>query len=605
MCGIIGYKGNRKASKLLLAGLKRLEYRGYDSVGMAVINKEQITLKKDIGKVEETAKKLGFEDMGGTIGIAHTRWSTHGKSSKENAHPHLSNNGKIAVVHNGIVENYRELRAFLENKGFKFKSETDSEAIPILIEHYLNTEKDTPLAFRKALLALKGSYALAMVLQDEPRIFFARENSPLVIGIQTSNGNAAGNESGNETKIGNEFFIASDVPAFLEQTNKVVYLDDGEYGYADSQLHVFHTKTNKEKNKKIDIINWTVEQAQKQSYPHFMLKEINEQAETVKKAVEQPAELINRATENIKDAFGVFLVGCGTSYHACVSASYQFSHIAHKHVNVVLASEFRNYEEFLTDKTLIIAVSQSGETADLLDAVKTAKKKSSKIMSIVNVMGSTLQRISDLSIMMRSGPEICVVSTKSYTAQLAILLLLAYSTAGKLDEGKKLIIKTGEHIKEIIEQNTEKIIELAEKTKKANSYFLIGRDLAYPSALEGALKLKETSYIHAEGFAGGELKHGTIALIEKNSPVIILSTETTRETIRSNAEEIKARGGYIIGVGQEPDSVYNFFIETPELGQTNPIAMIVPIQLLAYYLAVKRGCDVDKPRNLAKCVTVK
>lgn len=605
MCGIIGYRGQRKASIILLEGLKRLEYRGYDSVGIATLNNAGITVKKDIGKIEEAAKKLEFDKINGTIGIAHTRWSTHGAVTKENAHPHLSNNGRIAVVHNGIIENYQELRAFLETKGYKFKSETDSEVIPVLIEHHLNTKKDIISAFRMALSELKGSYALAMILENDQRVFFARENSPLVIGLSSSNRNSAGNESGNGNRNENEFFIASDVPAFLEHTNKVIYLDDNEYGYINKEPNIFTITTNERKNKSIETIGWSAEEAQKQNYPHFMIKEINEQAETVKRAIEQPAATIKKATEDIKNAFGVFLVGCGTSYHACVSATYQFSHIAHKHINVAVASEFRNYEEFLTNKTLIIAVSQSGETADLLDAVKTAKKKNSKIISIVNVMGSTLQRISDLSIIMHSGPEICVVSTKSYTAQLSILLLLAYSTAGRLEEGKNLILKASEHIPEIIEQNTKKIDELAEKTKNANSYFLIGRDLAYPSALEGALKLKETAYIHAEGFAGGELKHGTIALIEKNSPTIVLSTAATKELTRSNAEEIKARGGYIIGIGQEPDRIYDFFIQTPELGQANPIGMIVAIQLLAYYLAVKRGCDVDRPRNLAKCVTVK
>ncbi len=601
MCGIVGYKGDRKASELLLEGLKKVEYRGYDSVGMAINNNREIIIEKDIGKVEEVDRKLNFRRLDGTVGIAHTRWGTHGKISKENAHPHLSNNKKIAVVHNGIVENYQELRNFLISRNFTFESETDTEIIPNLIEYHTQQGETFLSAMRKTFLEIKGSYAVVIMQQGDSKLYFARCNSPLVLGL----GNKAGNETGTGNEDGNEIFIASDAPAFLNQTNKVIYLEDGEYGYYDNKLHIFDLETNNEINKKIEEINWTAEQAQKQDYPHFMLKEINEQGETIKKAMEQPAEVLEKATELIKNAFGVFLVGCGTSYHACISAAYQFSHIANKHMNIVLASEFRNYEEFLTDKTLIIAVSQSGETADLLDAVKTAKKKNSKIMAIVNVMGSTLQRTSDLSIMMQAGPEICVVSTKSYTAQLAILLLLAYSTAGRIEEGRRIIRKAAESVKEVIEKNNKRIERLAQKTRKKKDYFLIGRDLAYPSALEGALKIKETSYIHAEGFAGGELKHGTIALIEKGSPVITLATQKTESLIVSNAEEIKARGGYIIGINSKKNKVYDYFLKVPDADQANPLLMIIPIQLLAYYLAVKRGCDADKPRNLAKSVTVK
>jgi glucosamine--fructose-6-phosphate aminotransferase (isomerizing) len=352
-------------------------------------------------------------------------------------------------------------------------------------------------------------------------------------------------------------------------------------------------------------INWTVEQAKKGNFPHFMLKEITDQKLTVKRAVEQDSELVKTAIKMMNDAVGIFFVGCGTSYHACVSASYEFSHVAKKHVNVVLASEFRNYEDFLNDKTLVVAVSQSGETADLLDAVRIAKQHKVKILSIVNVMGSTLTRMSDETIMMNSGPEICVLSTKSYTSQLAILLMLAYGIAGKIETGKKMIKDASDKIEKIIDINLETLKSVANKIKDSKDLFLIGRDLAYPSALEGALKIKEVSYIHAEGFAGGELKHGTIALIEKDVPVIVLATEKTRKFILSNAAEVKARGGYIIGIDSLNNEIYDYHIQIPELNSANPILMIIPVQILAYYLALARNLDPDKPRNLAKSVTVK
>jgi len=491
------------------------------------------------------------------------------------------------VVHNGIVENFQELKKFLKEQGFEFLSQTDTEIISNLIEYFIKKEDDFREAFRKALLKLEGSYAVVALFQGSNKLFFGRKGSPLVLGI------------GN-----NEFFVASDVPAFLQYTNKVIYLDDGEFGCINAGVDVFDLKGGMKK-KEIKEINWTVEQAQKGDYSHFMLKEIYEQEHTIKKAVEQDHELIRKVTDMIKNAFGIFFVGCGTSYHACVSAGYEFSEVAKKHVNVVLASEFRNYKDFLTDKTLIIAVSQSGETADVLDAVRIAKKHGAKVISIVNVMGSTLMRLSDKNIMMNAGPEICVLSTKSYTSQLAVLILLAYSVADKLDEGRALIEKASSHVSRIIDENLEKLKKLAELTSKQHDYFLIGRDLAFPSALEGALKIKEVSYIHAEGFAGAELKHGTIALIDKGIPVIVLVTNKTRKLILSNAMEIKARGGYIIGIDSEHNSLYDYFIQVPDMGQANPILMIIPIQLLAYFLAISRGCDPDKPRNLAKSVTVK
>ncbi len=586
MCGIIAYKGNRNANEVIIKGLKRLEYRGYDSWGIGIKNHE-IKITKKLGKIGAVSlKDLNLENA--NIGIGHTRWATHGSVTEENAHPHLSKDKKIAVVHNGIIENYQQLKKFLQQIGIEFKSETDTEVIPQYISYLIKQGKTFEQATKETLNKIEGSFAIVAIKQDENTMIGARRGSPLVLGT-------------NE----NEFFLASDVPAFLEYTKDVVYLDDDEIVVINNNLKIFNLKDNTELKKPKELINWTLEQAQKENYPHYMLKEINEQKFTVKNAIEQPPELIQKVTKMIKESFGVFFVGCGTSYHACVSSSYTFAHITKKHVNAVLASEFRNYENFLTDQTLIIAVSQSGETADLLDAVKTAKRKNCKIVSICNVVGSTLTRLADENIMMNSGPEICVLSTKTYTAQLAVLLLLAYGSADRLDYAKEKIQQASVAIPKIIDNNLEKLKELAKKLKDHKSIFLLGRDLAYPSALEGALKIKEVSYIHAEGFAGGELKHGTIALIEKGTPVIVFITKWTKQLILSNATEVKSRGAYIVGTNAEENELYDFFIKTPELGNANPIVMIIPIQILAYYLAIERGCDPDKPRNLAKSVTVK
>lgn len=588
MCGIAGYKGHRKASHVLLESLRKLEYRGYDSVGMAVKSSRGIEVRKDVGKVEEVDKKQNFEQMGGNIGIAHTRWSTHGAVTKENSHPHISIDGKIAVVHNGIIENYVELKKSLIRQGIKFKSQTDTEVIPHLI--YLSMKQGLSFteATKRTMEQIEGSFAIVAIHSDSDTMIGARRGSPLVVGIGK-----------------NEFFIASDVPAFLEYTNKAIYLNDDELVNIDGKITFIDLKSGREIKKQETKIGWSMEQAKKGKYPHFMLKEINEQKQTINLAASQPAGVMNKVTEMIRGAKGVFFVGCGTSYHACVSAAYVFAHIPKIHVNVVLASEFRNYEEFLTKNTLVVALSQSGETADLLDAIKTAKARGCSTISVTNVMGSTLTRICDVNIMMNAGPEICVLSTKSYTSQLTILMLLAYAVAGKGNEGKALIKKVCDNIDEVIDVNLEKLKALAEKIKTCHDFFLIGRDLAYPTALEGALKIKEVSYMHAEGFAGAELKHGTIALIEPGVPVIVLSTDSTRSLILSNAMEIKSRGGYIIGIDSENNEMFDYYINVPELGSANPILMIIPIQIFAYYLALARGCDPDYPRSLAKCVTVR
>jgi glucosamine--fructose-6-phosphate aminotransferase (isomerizing) len=590
MCGIVGYIGKRKATPILLDSIKKLEYRGYDSVGMCTTG-ENLNFLKGIGRIKDVHGKINFHSLEGNIGISHTRWATHGGVTDDNAHPHISNNKKIAVIHNGIVENYQEIRKKLEKNGFKFYSQTDTETIPNLIEFEMNRGKDFETAAMDALKQIEGYYAVLAIFEGEGKIIASRNGSPLVIGVGE-----------------NENFIASDIPAFLKHTKDVMYIHDNDFIVLDKEGKIrFHDLETGEKiERPVHSIDWSLEQAEKGNFDHFMMKEISEQVDTVKKAANQNKVKLFEVADAVKKAKGVFFVACGSSYHACLSASYIFSKVAKMHVNVVLGSEFSNYEHFLTPDSLVIAVSQSGETIDVLDAVRTARKKDSKVLSIVNVMGSSLQRNSDKYLMLHAGPEICVLSTKTYTAQLAVLSLLAYTVAGKYEEGKKELEFIWNNLYNLTSASARKYIKtLAETLKEKDHIFTIGRGLQFPTSLEAALKIKEVSYIHAEGFSGGELKHGTIALIDKGTPCIVFVSKENKKDIISNAMEIKARGGYIIGVAEENNEVFDFFIKTPEGGNLNPITQIIPIQILAYQLALLRGCDPDKPRNLAKSVTVK
>lgn len=588
MCGIIGYIGKQKASPILLNGLKRLEYRGYDSCGIATLN-GSFEIRKGIGKVADVDAKMKFEELEGTIGMAHTRWATHGGVSQANSHPHTDCKNSIAVVHNGIIENYQELRKKLELAGHSFKSQTDTEVIPHLIEALISEGNSFEEATKLCLGMLEGSYAVLVLHKDEKKLIASRKGSPLVLGVSE-----------------NGHFVASDIPAFLEQTKQVMYLYDGDFVVLNDSIRIFNLLEQREVTRKIDSIEWDLEQSKKGEFEHYMMKEISEQVETIQKAIKQEKIVIDYVTDEIRNAKGVFLIACGTSYHACLAASYVFSKVADMHVNVVLASEFPYYEHFLNERSLIIAVSQSGETADLLEAVKAAKKKGSKIISLVNVMGSSLTRESDKFLMMNAGPEICVASTKAYTSQLAILTLLAYNIVGKQEEGKKKLEYLWNILYNLTSRNMrDNIKELAEQLKSRQNIFLIGRGLQYPTAMEAALKIKEVSYIHAEALAGGELKHGTIALIEDGTPCIVFVSEAHEKEILSNAMEIKSRGGYMIGVSPQNNEIFDFWIKVPEANSENPIVQIIPMQILAYQLAVLRGIDPDKPRNLAKAVTVK
>ena len=589
MCGIIGYVGGEKASDIVINGLQKLEYRGYDSCGIA-IKGTGFEIRKDIGSVDDLIHTQRPGEMRGNIGIGHTRWATHGGVTQANAHPHSSCDEKIAVVHNGIIENYQKLREFLESKGHSFSSGTDTEVIPHMIEHWMDNGHSFDDAFREAIGQLEGQYAIVAMHRNEEKILAARKGCPLVLGIGDK-----------------EYFVASDIPAFFEHTNRVVYLYDFDSITLDKKgFSVYNIHDGKRVARNIDTISWSLEKAEKGEFEHYMLKEIAEQNETIANASMHDRDVIENLVGQVGNAQGIFFVGCGSSYHACLTGSYVFSSIAKKHVNVVLGSEFPHYEHFLTDKSLVIAVSQSGETADVLDAVKTAKKRGSKIISIVNVQGSSLTRHSDHFLLMNAGPEVSVLSTKTYTSQIALIILLAYACAGRYEEGKKALTYTWNLVFNLTSRNTrESLRKLADSLKEKNNIFTIGRGLFYPTALEAALKIKEVSYIHAEGFAGGELKHGTIALIEEGTPCIVFVPKEGKEEILSNAMEIKARGGYIIGIAPENNEIFDFFIKAPDVGYASPITNIIPVQILAYFLAVLRGINPDRPRNLAKSVTVK
>ncbi|MHB2036705.1 MAG: glutamine--fructose-6-phosphate transaminase (isomerizing) [Nitrososphaerales archaeon] len=598
MCGIIAYSGERQASPILLEGLKQLEYRGYDSAGMLTIDsKSEFELKKDVGKVLEINQKVNFLDLEGTVGIAHTRWATHGGVTRANSHPHVSNNERIAVIHNGIVENYKELKAKLVSEGFTFYSETDTEVVPNLVEYWMRG-----LDFLHAVLntfrSLEGNFAIVVIDKDSKMIIGAKNGSPLVLGVG---------------KNKEEFFLASDIPAFLECTKDVVYLYDGDTVIVfppttQNKRHyeILDYRTGTLVERPVQSVSWDIEHAAKGEFDHFMLKEISEQVETIQKASSQDREVIEDITQRIRKAKGVFLIGCGSSYHACLSASYLFSKLASFHINTVLASEFSAYEDFLKEDTLVIAVTQSGETIDVLDAIKTAKQKGCKIVSIVNVVGSSATQFADASLFLNVGPEVSVLSTKTYTAQLAVLSLLAYSLAGKYDEGEgelKYLWNVVYNLTAATMRN--RIKELADKLSTTNHIFVLGRGALFATALEAALKIKEVSYIHAEAFAGGELKHGPISLIGNGTPCLVFVSKDTENNILSNAMEVKSRGGYLIGVGPTPIDIFDFFIKVPESDELNPICQIIPIQILAYQLAVILGHDPDRPRNLAKSVTVR
>lgn len=612
MCGIVGYIGSRKAYPILIKGLKRLEYRGYDSAGIALLDESKsLKIFKKKGKVSNLEDFADNENHEGSIGIAHTRWATHGEPSDINAHPHSDESSNIAVVHNGIIENYAHLKEELISKGHKFVSQTDTEVLAHLVEDfYKNGEVKLEEAVRKSLEKVTGTYGILVFSKTEPdKIIAARKGSPLVIGV------------GN-----NEYFLASDAVPIAEYTKSVIYLNDGD-------IAVIKENELKLKNMKDELqeaivkeIEFETEALEKLGYEHFMLKEIYEQSEAVKNSlrgrIEESSEFVTLGgLSDVKDkllnAKRIVIVACGTSWHAGLIAEYWIENLTRIPVEVEYASEYRYKNPIITSEDVIIAISQSGETADTLEAIRLGKAHGATVLGVVNVVGSTISRETDAGIYTHAGPEIGVASTKAFTTQLSAFAMLAlwiYQNQSNHDkkvfeEFRESLIKLPEFIKQTLEVDKQ-VIEIAEKFKDSRDALYIGRGVNYPIALEGALKLKEISYIHAEGYASGEMKHGPIALIDESMPVVCLATrDAWREKNLSNMQEVKARKGQIIAIAnpgdEEVKKVADHIIEVPEFHPLlSPIINTIPIQLLAYHIAVMRGCNVDQPRNLAKSVTV-
>jgi len=592
MCGIVGcILKNDKAAPVLLDCVQRLEYRGYDSVGLATYSSSGINIKKDRGKINEVSQKLHLDELPGEIGIGHVRWATHGLPTQENAHPHTDCEGKIAVVHNGIIENYKELKDQLVSEGHYFVSQTDTEVIAHLIEKYHKDGLDLEEAINKAITKLHGSYAFAVISTDEPnRILGVRKESPLILGLGDG-----------------EYFLASDAPAILQHTRRIIYLADHETFIMDEEGITVKDRDGRVLDKPVETIRWTPEMAQKGGYPHFMLKEIHEQPEAVRNTLFEVSD-IKKIVSQFPEFKRVTFVACGTSYHASLVGKYLFEGLLGLPTDVILASEFEFSEKAIDPQALVIFISQSGETADTLKALRIANKKA-KTLAIVNVLGSTATREADYVIFTRAGPEIGVAATKTYISQLTCIYLLAACMCQD-EELLEELQKIPDCMKAVLSLE-DGIKEMAGKYKDAQDFFFIGRGFSYPTALEGALKLKEITYIHGEGYAAGELKHGPLALIDDDVPVVaVVPPGKSHDRTLSNVQEVKARGARVIGLGSEDDQVLSseasdmveFPHQIPEL--LSPLLYVVPLQLLAYHISVQRGIDPDKPKNLAKCVTV-
>ncbi len=608
MCGIVGYIGKQKATPILIEGLKRLEYRGYDSAGIAVISGNKIFESKSVGKVAELENKINGKDISGNIGIAHTRWATHGAPSDKNSHPHSDCRKNIYLVHNGIIENYKELKDKLTRKGHKFTSETDSEIIAHLIEEF-KKKTDFENAVVESLKRLKGTYGLAIVDKNNPdKIIAARMGSPLVIGLGH-----------------NENIIASDVSAIVRHTDRVIYLEDGELAIINADNYEIINIKKKKVAKKVTKLGWSIEKAEKGGFPHFMLKEIYEQPQVVEDAIrgrlivsEGMAKLggLRDVADELREIEKIIIVSCGTSYYAGLVGEYMLEEYAGVPAEVEYASEFRYRKPILGKNTAVIAISQSGETADTLEAIREAKNKNSLALGIVNTVGSTIARETDAGVYNHAGPEIGVASTKAFTSQLSILVLLTLLLGRQRQMsyvmGKRIageMAKIPKLISGILKKSGE-IKRVAKKYKNFDNFLYLGRKYNYPIACEGALKIKEISYVHAEGYPSGEMKHGPIALINPNFPsVFIAPKDSVYEKNISGMQEIKARGGKIIAIATEGDKAIKKLaddvIYIPKtLEVLTPLLSVIPLQLLAYYVGTLKGYDVDKPRNLAKSVTV-
>ena len=590
MCGIFAYIGKKNnAAEIIFDGLKTLEYRGYDSWGIATQNHKKIIIEKHLGKLPKKLPKSNISNHKSGIGIGHTRWATHGGVTLLNTHPHLDCTRQISVLHNGIIENYQELKQELQAKNHVFKSETDTEVLAHLLEEY--TKNDRLLdAMRKTFNRLRGLNAVVAVNANNKEIIAAKNGSPLVAGIDDNN----------------EFFLASDTAGILPYTSKIIFLKDNELISLNKHYRLYSLTTGKEIKPKVETINWKVQQGSKGSYKHFMLKEINEQPRIINEISTTYTDRINKLCRYIKKAQGTFFIGSGTAFHACIAGTYLFSKIAGRHVNTAPASEFNYLENFLTEKSLIIPLSQSGETIDVIEPLNRARQKGSKIIAITNVLGSTIYRMSNYKLLLNAGPEKAVPSTKAYLAKISVLTMLAFALTDRLNEGEKILQAAKKEIQRLLDKKSRTSIKtIANLLAEKEQIYIIGRGASYATALEGALKIKEVSYIHTEGLAGGELKHGTIALISKGIPCIVIAPhDETYDAVISNAIEIKSRGGIIFGISSRNNPVFDKYIEVKETGSPL-LTHVVPLQLLAYYIAIKKGLDPDKPRNLAKSVTVK
>ena len=609
MCGIIGYIGKRQATGILVDGLRRLEYRGYDSAGLAVLNRTGLVVQKSQGKLRQLVDQLQWDECIGNVGIGHTRWATHGIPNIINAHPHADSKKEIAVVHNGIIENFRHIKTHLEATGRRFRSETDSEVLPHLIESFY--KGDLLQAVQGALRQVEGNYGIAVISANEPtRMVAARKGSPLVIGLGKD-----------------EFFVASDVPAILEHTNDVIYVEDDEIVDINMDSVRISTLAGKSIRRSATTVTWDISQVQKEGYPHFMIKEIMEQPISLRQTISeriQAGRVIFPELKPLRGNLGnpekinqIVFLGCGTAYHAGFVGKYMIEKFARIPATVDMSSEFRYSSPVITPRTLVVAISQSGETTDTLAAVRYAKEQGATAIAITNVVGSSITREVDVTINMYAGPEIAVAASKTYTSQLAVLSLFALYVANlRIPLGVNTIEALLHDILNLPAQ-VEKVLTLsasiehiAKRYSTFNHFLYLGRHINYPSALEGALKLKEISYIHAEGYPAGEMKHGAIALIDNNMPVVcIVSESDVHEKMLSNIQEVHARKGRIIAIATKGDLEIEGLIQDtiylPQIHEfASPILIAVAFQLFAYYVAVHRGLDVDQPRNLAKSVTV-
>ncbi|MGD8708051.1 MAG: glutamine--fructose-6-phosphate transaminase (isomerizing) [Nitrosopumilaceae archaeon] len=585
MCSIIGYSGKDIAAPIIVKGLRRMEYRGYDSVGVATESDNQIELKKGVGKVEEVNSKVNLDKLPGKIGIGHTRWATHGKVTDANAHPHPSSSGKIAIVHNGIIENFTELKEDLIKNGYSFQSDTDSEVIANLLQKNFESSKNVKDSMLKTIAELKGHYSFIAMFENG-QLAAARFHEPLIVGVGKEN-----------------YFLSSDVLGFIEQTDEAIYLDNGNFVLINqNQIQILDFQGNEIKPQ-ITKVSKEFADVYKGDYAHFTLKEISEQPETIFKAGENTKNAIKEASDYLKHSRNVYLTGSGTSYNASLVAKYLLSKYAKIKSESIISSELQFSPDSLEPNSIVIAISQSGESADVLEAVNIAKKNNCKIISIINSMTSTLSRESDIVIGMNCGPEIGVAATKSFTSQLIILYKIIQELNGEVEINFDEISSS---ISKILEEHNN-IKKIANEIKEISDIYVLGRGIHYPIAIESALKIKELTYIHAEGIAGGELKHGPLALMDANVFVIIINPEdSTYQDTLTSAREIKARGAKIIGISDKESDTYDYLIKIPKTNElTYPISETIPIQLLSYYCALEKETDPDYPRNLAKSVTVK